>query len=240
MRRWDRWFFEHRVEWAALIGGVGFVAYLWQPDSVLRAAATRLSDDPDAVVRAGYAALAVLNALAAALRIRAGGILGGARMMSVPIRDEEWITAGPYAHVRNPIYLSDIVVLAGMGLVVPWTGALAVWILLAVVYARVMRYEEGVLSQSHGEAYDAFRDAVPRLVWRVRPYAAGRKDVSFRWREGLVNNFLYLPMVPGFAVCALTGVLWHGVAVGAIGPVGWVALHFRRNFGVEKLADRRT
>jgi hypothetical protein len=38
----------------------------------------------------------------------------------------------------------------------------------------------------------------------------------------------------------LTGVLWHGVAVGAVGPVAWVAVHFWRNFRKGGLHERST
>lgn len=224
------WFFAHRVELASLIGGIGFLFYLWDENSFLRLLALDLKLPADRFVRGGYWALAGINLIASAIRIWAGGTLGGERMMAVDVQTDGFITGGPYRHVRNPIYLADILTLAGMGLVVPWVGTFVVWGLLLVTYPRVMGHEEINLAGRLGEPYEEFRRNVPRLAWRFWPWTGGRGDGHFVWAEGLVNNFLYLPLVPGFVLCALTGVLWHGVAVGAIGPAGWVALHFWRNF----------
>ncbi|MDP8222471.1 MAG: isoprenylcysteine carboxylmethyltransferase family protein [Candidatus Lernaella stagnicola] len=233
-----RWCFAHRVELASLIGGVGFLFYLWSGDSLLRDAARWLQVEHDAFVRGGYWLLAAINVVASIIRIWAGGTLGGARMMAVDVQTDGLITGGPYRHVRNPIYLADILTLAGMALVVPWPGAVLVCLLLPATYLAVMSYEEERLTAELGEPYVEFKQAVPRLAWKFAPWRDGRGGGAFSWREGLENNFIYLPLVPGFVVCAVTGVLWHGVLVGAIGPVGWVALHFWRNFKPGGLARR--
>ncbi len=233
--RWcsPAWCFAHRVELASFIGGAGFVFYLWLPHSLARSLAPGENG-----VRAVYWLLALLNGATSALRIWAGGVLGGARMMAVDVQTDALLAAGPYRHVRNPIYLADIVTLAGMGLVVPWPGALAVWLLLALAYPRITAHEEASLGAAFGEAYRQYRNSVPRLLWRRAAWGAPSAGATFSWREGVANNFLYLPLAPGFAVAALTGSLWRGVAVGASGPVGWVALHFWRNFRKDGLARR--
>jgi len=226
----SRWLFAHRVESAALIGGIGFFFFLITPVHFTRLMAKVFGGPEETMVRSMYMALAVLNALASFIRIWAGGTLGGARMMSVHVQTAQLITSGPYRHVRNPIYLADILTLAGMGLVVPLPGSLLVWFLLLALYPKLMAYEEWNLTQNLGQPYRDYCCRVPRLIWRFSaspfPPSGNRFDLS----EGLVNNFIYLPLVPGFLVCAATGRLWHGVAVGAVGPLGWIALHFWRNF----------
>jgi protein-S-isoprenylcysteine O-methyltransferase Ste14 len=195
----------------------------------------------DGFVRGAYWLLAGLNVIASALRIWAGGTLGGARMMAVNVQTDTLLIAGPYRHVRNPIYLADVLTLSGMGLVTPWPGLVAVIVLLMWVYPRVIAHEEANLHRAFGGVYDDYRHAVPRLTWSRRPWmGAACCERLFSWREGLANNFLYLPLIPGFVVCALTGVLWHGVAVGAVGPVAWVAVHFWRNFRKGDLHERST
>jgi protein-S-isoprenylcysteine O-methyltransferase Ste14 len=116
-----------------------------------------------------------------------------------------------------------------MGLVVPWPGSLLVWTLLPILYSRIIAYEEEILSARFGSAYSQYSSGVPRLRWKISASNTGGAGV-FTWKEGLFNNFIYLPLIPGFLVCASTGVLWHGVAVGAIGPLAWIVLHFWRNF----------
>ncbi len=232
--------FRHRVELASLIGGIGFVFFLFTPVHATRLLARLFLLPEEMTIRGVYLALAGLNLAAAALRIWAGGTLGGARMMAVDVQSESLITAGPYGHVRNPIYLSDIMTLAGMGLVVPWPGTITVWLLLALIYPRLMSHEEENLLASLGESYAKFQSEVPRVGWRILAYRPdeSKSAGSFDWREGVANNFIYLPLIPGFAVCAATGVLWHGVAVGAVGPIAWVALHFWQNFKPGGLAEK--
>jgi len=234
-----RWCFRHRVELASLCGGAGFLFYLWMPESslVLLARAAGVPTGP--FVRGGYLLLALLNILASVLRIWAGGTLGGARMMALKTQTTALITSGPYGHVRNPIYLADNLTLAGMGFVVPWPGTLLVWLLLPVIYGSVISHEERQLGEAFKTAYTAYRHNVPRLGWRFSAWRSTGAPVRFRPAEGVVNNFLYLPLIPGFLVSAATGNLWHGVLVGAAGPVGWVILHFWRNFRQGGLARRR-
>ncbi len=236
----DRRLFRHRVELASLIGGVGFVFFLFTNTHFTRLMAQALALPEEKAIAAVYWALAAWNLAASALRIWAGGTLGGARMMAINVQSETLITAGPYGHVRNPIYLSDVMTLAGMGLVVPWPGSVLVWTLLALIYPRLMAYEEKNLLASLGGSYAEFQKHVPRFGWRVPAYRPEGKAASgaFDWREGLANNFIYIPLIPGFAVCAVTGVLWHGVAVGAVGPLGWIALHFWQNFKSGGLAEK--
>ena len=159
-------------------------------------------------------------------------------MMAVETQTTALIASGPYAHVRNPIYLADILTLAGIGFVVPWPGTLLVWLLLPVVYGEIVSHEEGRLRGAFKTAYTGYRQNVPRFGWRFSAWCGQRSPVRFRLAEGLINNFLYLPLVPGFLVGAATGKLWHGVLVGAAGPVGWVILHFWRNFRPGGLARR--
>lgn len=74
-------------------------------------------------------------------------------------------TTGPYAHVRNPIYLANSAMLIGL---VALSGALwlmpvmALW--CAVVYSFVVRREEAHLTEKYGEPYRAFLSSTPRWV----------------------------------------------------------------------------
>jgi len=84
--------------------------------------------------------------------------------------------SGPYLWTRNPIYVGNTLIGAGLvatsgllWLVVPT----AAWFL--GVYAVVARYEEGVLEETYGEAYRAFREETPR--WWPRVPADGRLEL---------------------------------------------------------------
>ena len=81
------------------------------------------------------------------------------------------VAVGPYRWVRNPMYLSALLVVLGetwLFLSLPlllYTGALAVLVVLFVI-----GYEEPTLRRRFGESYVVYRRAVPRWIPR-RPRA---------------------------------------------------------------------
>ena len=81
---------------------------------------------------------------------------------------EQLVVGGLYRHVRNPMYLAVIAIVVGQALLL----ARPVLLVYAAVAAAAMVsfvtwYEEPALRRQHGEAYDAYRRAVPG--WLPRP-----------------------------------------------------------------------
>jgi protein-S-isoprenylcysteine O-methyltransferase Ste14 len=68
------------------------------------------------------------------------------------------VTAGVFNRCRNPIYLSFLLILLGTGIAIsnPWM-ILLVPLLLFYLQERVIKREEGYLSQRFGEDYLAYR-----------------------------------------------------------------------------------
>jgi protein-S-isoprenylcysteine O-methyltransferase Ste14 len=82
-----------------------------------------------------------------------------------------FVAVGPYRRVRNPMYLSAIVLFAGFGLYVRSLAVLAFaagWFLLA--HAFVVLVEEPGLSRRFGDTYDQYRRNVRRWVPRARGF----------------------------------------------------------------------
>lgn len=87
------------------------------------------------------------------------------------------VTAGPYAHVRNPLYVGNAITAAGFALA--FTGknsalgrlALAGGSLaaLAAVYAIIVPHEEAYLRETFGEAFDDYARRVPPVLPLVEP-----------------------------------------------------------------------
>jgi protein-S-isoprenylcysteine O-methyltransferase Ste14 len=104
-------------------------------------------------------------------------------------KNKKLTVTGPYAHVKNPLYLGTFLIMAGFCGMAParwgvnW-AVLAVGILLFVAaYApRKMRVEYGRLRERFGEAFEAYDRAVPDYVPRLTPYRGG----TDRWRFDLV------------------------------------------------------
>jgi protein-S-isoprenylcysteine O-methyltransferase Ste14 len=85
----------------------------------------------------------------------------------------EVIVAGPFAYVRNPLYLGNIFLYLGVGVM---SNALFPWLLLVAAFYFVFQYyhivvlEEEFLRSTFGDSYKDFAKNVPRFLPRLIPY----------------------------------------------------------------------
>jgi protein-S-isoprenylcysteine O-methyltransferase Ste14 len=104
----------------------------------------------------------------------------------------ELITAGPYAYVRNPLYLGNFVTAAGFA--VAFTGKnapLARWALvggslavMATIYATIVPHEERFLHAQFGEAFERYCERVPAVVPQLEPMPGG----AGTWRPAVIKE----------------------------------------------------
>jgi len=73
------------------------------------------------------------------------------------------ITTGVFSIVRHPIYLSSILLYLGFILLSLSLLSVLVWILIIVFYYIISRYEEKLLIQRFGSAYEEYKKKVPML-----------------------------------------------------------------------------
>ena len=101
-----------------------------------------------------------------AIRRAAIRALGKFWSLHVEMREgHEFVTSGPFAHARHPVYFSMILELLGIGLI------LNAWFTLAVVFviftptliARV-RIEERALLEQFGDAYGKYMRDTPAIL----------------------------------------------------------------------------
>src|SRR5256886_17079529 len=78
------------------------------------------------------------------------------------------VTVGPYRWTRNPIALSHAAALFGLSLFVGSVSAAVIVLFLAIPVHVAMVHEEGTLEARFGDAYRAYRAAVPRWIPRPR------------------------------------------------------------------------
>lgn len=71
------------------------------------------------------------------------------------------VDTGPYARMRNPLYLGNILIYAGIGLTVRPEAAVGVPLLMAY-YALIVRWEEQNLERLLGAPYREYLRRVPR------------------------------------------------------------------------------
>jgi protein-S-isoprenylcysteine O-methyltransferase Ste14 len=92
---------------------------------------------------------------------------------------------GPFALVRNPLYVGNFLIWIGFAISsgLMWMLPIA-WALFALQYSAIVRFEEAALTRHFGESYETYLREVPR--WALDP---GRFGVALStrgahgWRE---------------------------------------------------------
>ncbi len=125
------------------------------------------------------------------------------------------VTAGPYAYVRNPLYVGNFI--TALGFTVAFTGALsrtkratlaagALGTMLAV-YAAIVPLEEAYLRETFGAPFDAYVARVARIVPRLRASAPalGAYDTAVIARAETRTFVTFGAMVIALAVKTLRG-----------------------------------
>jgi protein-S-isoprenylcysteine O-methyltransferase Ste14 len=94
------------------------------------------------------------------------------------------VASGPFARLRNPLYVGNITLWVGFAL-----AARLVWlapvilVLLALEYHAIVRWEEALLESRLGQVYRDYAARVPR--WLPTFYGGARKD---RREDNLVEK----------------------------------------------------
>ena len=92
------------------------------------------------------------------------------------IKTDKLTTCGPYAHVRNPLYLGSALIVAGF--IVMLKAYLLGGLFLAafaVVYAKTIRMEEGTLLAIYNQDFVDYRKRVPAFWPTLSRYPLGSK-----------------------------------------------------------------
>jgi protein-S-isoprenylcysteine O-methyltransferase Ste14 len=127
-----------------------------------------------------------------ALRFWGVSIAGSETRTTGTVGGTYLITNGPFAHVRNPLYLGNMLIYAGIGIMslalFPWLFLVAVaWFYLQ--YYLIVTREEEYLDATFGAEYATYCGAVRRFFPRLRPYLSSRvPDKTVSLREGLASE----------------------------------------------------
>lgn len=99
------------------------------------------------------------------------------------------IASGPFAHVRNPLYVGNILLWLGFSVAarLVWLAPI-VFIVLAVEYHAIVRWEEQLLATRVGEPYREYLKRVPRWIPTLAPVAGGTSDARFSWRDTIYSE----------------------------------------------------
>ena len=101
------------------------------------------------------------------------------------------IAAGPFAIVRNPIYVGNIILWVGFAVAAQLLWLVPIVIaLLAIEYHAIVTWEEQLLEARLGEDYRVYTQRVPRWIPGGHRGDRGlrRQQPSFDWRETLFSE----------------------------------------------------
>ena len=131
----------------------------------------------------------VLTVLGESMRSWGVAYAGSLTRVTGGVGAPEVVVAGPFAHLRNPLYVGNVLMYGGIGVM---ANALSPWLVVVALayfvfqYAMIVSLEEEFLEKEFGHQYLEFKNNVPRFLPRVSPYRSpvqeGQKP---DWKEAL-------------------------------------------------------
>ena len=152
----------------------------------------------------------VLAVLGESLRYWGVAYAGSLTRVTGSVGAPEVVVAGPFAHLRNPLYVGNVLMYCGIGVM---ANALSPWLVLialvyfAFQYAMIVSLEEEFLEKEFGEGYLEFKRNVPRFVPRLDPYQTpAQEHQKPNWTDALRSERRTLQALS--IVVALLVVIW--------------------------------
>lgn len=123
------------------------------------------------------------------LRLWGVSIAGSETRVTGGVGASQLVTSGPFAFVRNPLYVGNVLLYIGMGIasyaLFPWLQAgAALW--FGFQYSSIVALEEEFLVEKFGDRYRRYASSVRRFLPSFSPYhdpEGGQPVLS--WSRGL-------------------------------------------------------
>ncbi len=145
------------------------------------------------------------------LRLWGVSIVGSETRTTGEVGGTYLVTTGPFAHVRNPLYLGNLLLYIGIGVM---SNALFPWLLLGATvffftqYYLIATLEEEYLFKAFGEAFEEYARQVPRFFPRFQKFS-GKRDpqLTSDLQRGLRSETRTLQAI--FLISVTLVVLWQ-------------------------------
>jgi protein-S-isoprenylcysteine O-methyltransferase Ste14 len=96
------------------------------------------------------------------------------------------ITTGPFAYVRNPLYVGNFLITTGIAI---YSGTVWIMILTILAFATqyffIVEYEESILREKFGAEYDSYCKTVPAWFAKRRPKI---EEVEWPSPQGIIES----------------------------------------------------
>jgi protein-S-isoprenylcysteine O-methyltransferase Ste14 len=143
--------------------------------------------------------LGIVCALAGALlRTWATAYLGPSVVQDSAMHGEGVVAAGPYRHLRNPLYLGTFLHTFALALLMPPSGAIFCILAVCLFQLRLIAGEESFLTAKLGEPYLAYRAKVPRLLFALTPRVPA-SSLQPKWPTAFLGEIYMWGVVVTFA-----------------------------------------
>jgi protein-S-isoprenylcysteine O-methyltransferase Ste14 len=134
----------------------------------------------------------------AILRTWATAYLGPSIVQDKAMHGEEVVAAGPYRHLRNPLYLGTFIHTFALALLMPPSGAIFCVAAVFLFQLRLIAGEESFLTAKLGEPYLAYRAKVPSLFPAIAPRVPASTTQS-NWPTAFLGEIYMWGVVITFA-----------------------------------------
>ncbi len=139
---------------------------------------------------------------------------------------EDLVTTGLFAHTRNPMYVGNVTMLLGMGIVSNNLLYLLVMVpAFFFIYECIIRAEEHFLRNKFGPGFDAYAADVPRWLPRLDGLGETLNGGGFNARRVLIKEYNTTAIWMIAAVLLTMTHIWRAGGEAAIEPVAtWYIL----------------
>lgn len=131
----------------------------------------------------------VLALLGESIRFWGVAYAGSLTRVTGSVGAPEVVMAGPFSYVRNPLYIGNIMMYTGVGVM---SNALTPWLVLvalawfSIQYSLIVSLEEDFLQKEFGEGYIEYKQNVPRFIPRFRPFKhPSQEQQKPSWQEAV-------------------------------------------------------
>ena len=150
-----------------------------------------------------FALAGLLCVLAALIRTWATAYLNAEVMMGAHVQTSRLVADGPYRYVRNPLYLGNILLALGFGLMASRIGFFILVLGMWLFCCRLILREEASIAASQGESYRSYCAAVPRLLPALRPKLPSAGAVP-NWGDGILGEAFMWVLAASVVAFAVT------------------------------------
>ena len=108
------------------------------------------------------------------------------------------VTEGVFNHCRNPLYVGNILKLAGIGILANSLLYVAIFIpAFLFIYQAIVLAEENFLRAKFGQEFDSYCQRTNRWVPRLSGLVSTFNDMNFRWQRPVVkeNSSIYVWLI---------------------------------------------